>query len=92
MTETDNTIEYCGLFFVLGELSDSDLPLRVILKKEGDTFSYELWLGCDDEKWAQMSQKKRWNYTYLMCRSELVEEWKWQHQVKGNIELKEKCS
>ena len=85
-TEDDNSYRFCGVFYTLGGKADWEVPVRLNLKLDGNSLNYELWIGCLDETWANMSESKRWKKVYRLCREELAEPWQWQHHVNGSFE------
>jgi len=84
--EDEMSLSYCGLFWTLGGKASRKVPVRVKFEKDGGAVNYQLWLGCDDERWKELSDSKQWERTYLECHEEGSTNWEWSEHVSGKVE------
>ncbi|WP_459926022.1 hypothetical protein, partial [Desulfatiferula olefinivorans] len=88
--EGEDFYQFCGIFHTLGGKADWQVPIRLNLEQHGASLNYELWIGCSDENWVNISDSKRWKSLYFIYHEEQMESWQWQYHVIGSFEKHER--
>ncbi len=86
---SDDSIEYCGMFWTLGGKVGWKIPLRFEASLKGDRITYEFSVGTDVSYWTELTDKKKWERVYLLSRGELLDPWTWAGSAAGEIPIRD---
>jgi hypothetical protein len=81
--ELPNELRAVGIMWIL---PSSKLPIDVKLRFDNGKIEYRILVGSDDERWAGLTESKRWKAVYLYATEGTEPLWNWDGPVQGSLD------
>ncbi len=82
--ESTTNLRAVGIMWVL---PPNKLPIDAEFLYDNGVIGYRILVGSDDERWAALTESKRWKVVYLYATEGAEPQWNWDRPVEGSLDV-----